>query len=285
MSLSTVSLLLTSACIIHQDAHDLGLGTTVNLDELERICNSLGPLMGGAALPSRMDKVVEAFALCVAMLPDHLRTLTRASFRPREVCQEGHIETIGICTLVNQGTWCTDVNQLFRFNVLTCITGCPNLSESRNMASVSPYVVALDNDFFGNTGFAPPGLSHLALNRASFFPFVKDNFLRGAIPIDIINPAPNSFGSYLRYRALDSSFSANAPWAHNAILPIVLPLFTHLVVFLSGSPENRYVGLLNALIQVLLPASLWSHPLDSQLLASLNTELRGYSYILSRQIC
>ena len=56
MFLSTVSLLLTSACIIHQDAHDLGLGTTVNLDELERICNALGPLMGGAALPSRMDK-------------------------------------------------------------------------------------------------------------------------------------------------------------------------------------------------------------------------------------
>ena len=137
--------------------------------------------------------------------------------------------------------------------------------------------------FFGNTGIAPPGLTHLALNRASFFPFVKDNFLRGAIPIDIINSAPNSYGAYLHYRALDSSFSTNAPWAHNAILPIVLPLFTHLVVFLSGSPENRYVGLLNALIQVLLPASLWSHPLDSQLLASLNTELRGYSYILSRQ--
>ena len=68
MSLSTVSLLLTSACIIHQDAYDLVLGTTVNLDELERISNSLGPLMSGAALPSRTDKVIEAFALCVAML-------------------------------------------------------------------------------------------------------------------------------------------------------------------------------------------------------------------------
>jgi len=37
------------------------------------------------------------------------------------------------------------------------------------------------------------------------------------------------------------------------------------------------------LIQVLLPTALWSRPLDSQLLASLNTELRSYSYILSRQ--
>ena len=79
------------------------------------------------------------------------------------------------------------------------------------------------------------------------------------------------------------SFLANATWAHNEILPIILPSFSNLVVFLSGSPEQRHIGLLNALSQVLLPVSLWSRPLDNQLLASLNTELRNYSYILTRQ--
>jgi len=64
-------------------------------------------------------------------------------------------------------------------------------------------------------------------------------------------------------------------------MPLILPTFTHLGIFLSGAPESRHVGLLSALIQVLLPAALWSRPLDAQLLASLNTELRSYSYILS----
>ena len=283
MFLSTASLLLTSACLVHPEAHDLGLGTTVNLDELDRISNSLGPLLGGAAMPSRADKIVESFAQCVAMLPEHSRLLNRASFRPRQDCQPGHVEAVGICTLVNQGTWCSDLYQLLRFNVLNCITGCPSLSACRNAATLSPYVVALDNDFFGNTGFAPAGIVHLALDRASFLPFAKDSFLRGAIPNNIINPAPNSFSAYLRYRALDTSYLANASCAHNEIMPLILPTFPHLGIFLSGAPESRHVGLLTALIQVLLPTALWSRPLDSQLLASLNTELRSYSYILSRQ--
>ena len=91
------------------------------------------------------------------------------------------------------------------------------MSAGRNSVTLSPLAAALDNDFFGNTGFAPPGLAHLAFDRASFLPFVKNSFLRGAIPIDILNPAPISFGAYLKYRALDTSYLANSPWAHNEI--------------------------------------------------------------------
>jgi hypothetical protein len=208
IKLSALSLLLTSACNIGVDAQDLTLGCTIQLSELNRISDLVGPYLVGTILPLNLSQVVETFSNATQLLPIASILLPRSSFRLREPGPSGSVEIVGVCTLVKTNTWSQDPYPLQRFNVLNCITGCPSLWSMRNPATLSPVIAAIDNDFFGPSGLAPSGISHLAQDRTSFFLFVKNLFFHGAIPRYVFAPSPVTYEAYIEYRALDASYAA-----------------------------------------------------------------------------
>ncbi len=284
IKISALAVLLTSACYLAQDATDLPLGSTIQLVELNRISDLLGPVLMGTILPSNDFQIIETFANAVKLLAAPSITLSASSFQLRECCPVGSIEVTGICTLVRSGTWMSDPFPLHRFNVLNCITGCPSHWSMRNPATLHPVITAVDSDFFSQGGLAPPGIAHLAQDRTTFFDFVKSCFLFGAIPRHEYFPSPLSYPEYIKYRALDTSYAAGHHSAHAQLLPLILNSseFSIIVDFLGDAPTSSFATLIASLIQVILPSSFWTRPLDRATLVALIGPLKNFEYVIRK---